>query len=138
MERFRQKQMKLDELMQPGCRDTADYFCERDKKYGTTELKVPAVVQPQMADDAASTVPTTFSEPLETLDCVPRKLQMPQVTSRPGSSHMRLGSQKLQTHKRIPSLLPAPTPDWSQVRQSNNVEPVSFNPCISRPKLITI
>jgi len=46
MERFRQKQMKLDELTQLGWEDAADYFCERDKKYGTFELGVPAVVQP--------------------------------------------------------------------------------------------
>jgi len=44
MERFRQKQMKLDELTHPGWEDAADYFRERDKKYGTTELRVPAVV----------------------------------------------------------------------------------------------
>jgi len=28
MERFRQKQMKFDELTQPGWEDVADYFCE--------------------------------------------------------------------------------------------------------------
>ena len=33
MARRRQKQMKLDEMTQPGWRDTADYICERDKKY---------------------------------------------------------------------------------------------------------
>jgi len=36
MERFRQKQMKFDELTQPGWEDAADYFRERDKKYGTS------------------------------------------------------------------------------------------------------
>jgi len=35
MERFRQKQMKLDELTQPGLEETADYIREEDKKYGT-------------------------------------------------------------------------------------------------------
>jgi len=89
MQRVRQKQMKLEELTQPGWGDAADYFYERDKMYGTTELKVPAVVQPQRADDAALSVPTTSSEPLETLDRVHRKLQMPQVSSRPVSSHRR-------------------------------------------------
>jgi len=138
MEGFRQKQMKLDELMQPGWGDMADYIHERDKKYWTTELKVQAVVQPQTGDDAASSVRTTFSEPLETIDSVPGKLQMPQVTSRPGSSHIMLGSQKPQTHEHIPSLPPAPMPDWSQIQQSTHVEPLSFNLCISRPKIITI
>jgi len=45
MERYRQKQMKLDELTQPGWEDAANNFRERDKKYATTELRVPAVVQ---------------------------------------------------------------------------------------------
>jgi len=44
MESFRQKQMKLDELTEPGRKDAADYFRERDEKYGTTQLSVPAVV----------------------------------------------------------------------------------------------
>jgi hypothetical protein len=46
MERFRQKQRKLNELTEPGWDDAADYFREQDKKYhdGTTELSVPAVV----------------------------------------------------------------------------------------------
>jgi len=44
MERFRQKQRKLYESTQPGWGDGADYFRERDKKYGMTELKVAAVV----------------------------------------------------------------------------------------------
>jgi hypothetical protein len=47
MESFRQKQMKVDELTQPGWEDAAEYFLERDKKYGTSELRVPAVVQHQ-------------------------------------------------------------------------------------------
>jgi hypothetical protein len=46
MESFRQKQMSLEELMQPGWGDAADYVCERDMKYGTTEMKIPAVGQP--------------------------------------------------------------------------------------------
>jgi len=38
LESFRQNQMRLDELTQPGWGDAADYFRERDMKYGTTEL----------------------------------------------------------------------------------------------------
>ena len=37
MERFRQKQKKLDELTEPGWGDTADYFHEGDEMYSTTE-----------------------------------------------------------------------------------------------------
>jgi len=137
-ERFRQKQMNLDELTQQGWGVTADIFRGRDKKYGTTELNVPAVIQPQNADDAASSVTMTFSERLETLERVPGKLQMWQVTAHTESSHIRLGLGTPQMHKRIPSLLPAPIPDWSQSQLSKLVEPISFDPCISRPKLINI
>ena len=91
-----------------------------------------------MADDAAVSVPMTFSEPLETLDSIPRKSQMLKVTARPGSSHMRLGSQKPQTHEQVQCLPPDPMPDQSHIQQSTHVEPVSFNLCISHPKLITI
>jgi len=101
--------------------DVADNIRERDKMYGTTEWKVPAVVQTQMADVAASSAPTTFVAPMETLDSVPKILQMPRVTSRPGSSHMRLGSRRPQTHNRIPSLLPAPMPYSSLNLKSKHV-----------------
>jgi hypothetical protein len=55
MERFRQKQMKLDELTDQGSGDAADYFPERDKMYGSTELKFTAVVNPHM--DNALAIP---------------------------------------------------------------------------------
>jgi len=105
MECFRQKQMKLDQSMHPHWGDAANYFSERDMEYGTMELKVPAVVQPQTPDDAASSLPTTFCEPMETLDSVPWNLQIPQVTSRPGSSRMRLGLQEPHTQRQ--SVLPS-------------------------------
>ena len=44
MEHLRQKQMKLDKLTQPGSGDSANYFGEEEKKYRTTEWKVPDVV----------------------------------------------------------------------------------------------
>jgi len=138
MERFRQKQMKLDELMPPGGRDSADYFRERDTKYRTTELNVPAGVQSQTVVDATSSMPMTCIKPQETLDGIPGYLQMPHVTSRPGSTHLSLGSRTLQTHEHVLSLPAAPMPDWSQIQQSKHVEPVSVNPCISHPKLINI
>ena len=53
MERFRQKQMKLDELTQPGWEDAADYVRESYKQYGTSELKILAVGQQQTDDDAS-------------------------------------------------------------------------------------
>ena len=91
MESFWQKQMRLDQLTQPGWVDAADYFPERDMMYRTTDLKVPAVVKPQT--DATATTPslTTFGELMQVLDIVPRQSQMPQVTSQQGRNQMRLG-----------------------------------------------
>jgi len=68
---FQQKQMKLDKLRQPGWGDAANYVSERDKLYRMTELNVLAVIPPQTADHAASSAPTTFMEPIETLHSVP-------------------------------------------------------------------
>ena len=84
MERFWQKQMKLDQLIQPGWENAANHIGERDQKYGTSELRVPVVVQPQMDDDAVAPAPTTFGELIEGLDIVPGILQLRQGTSHPG------------------------------------------------------
>jgi len=130
MERFRRKQMKLDELTQPGCEEAADYFRERDKKYGTPEFRLPAVVQPQTDNDAAAPAPTTFGEPMECLDIVAGISQMLQGTSRPGSSHMRLGSAKPQSNMSIPCLVPTTEPDSSLILNAKPVELISFDPCI--------
>jgi len=130
MERFRQQQMKVDELTQPGWEDAADYFRDQDNKYGATELRVPAVVQPQTIDDAPAPPPATFGELMESLDIVAGISQRPQGTSRPGSSHIRLGSVKPQSQSSIPSGEPAAEPDSSTLLKAKPVEPVSFYPCI--------
>jgi len=130
IESFRQKQMELDELTQPGWDDAADYFRERDRKYGQSELMVPAVVQQQTNDDVPARPPTTFGEFMECLDIVPGISQRPQGTSRPGSSHIRLGSVKPQSKSSIPSSDPAAEPDSSTLLNVKPVEPVSFYPCI--------
>jgi hypothetical protein len=122
--------MKLDELTHPGWEDAADYFCERDKKYGTTELRVPAVVQPQTNDDTPAPPPATVGELMESLDIVPRISQRPQGTSRPGSSHIRLGSVKPQSKSCIPGGEPDVEPDSSTLLKAMPVELVSFYPCI--------
>jgi hypothetical protein len=98
--------------------------------YGTTELKVPAVVQPQTNDDAPLPPPATFGELIVNLDIVPGISQRPQGTSRPGSIHTRLGSVKLQSKSSIPSGVPAAEPDSSTLLNAKPVEPVSFYPCI--------
>ena len=138
METVRQQQIKLDESTQSGWEDLGDYFCERDKNYGTTELKVPAVVEWQREEDATCFASMTFGEPMETIVSVPRKWQKLQVTSRPGSSQLWLGLRKHQTHKGIPFFLPSPAPDSSMIQILKHVEPVIYNTCTQPSKLITI
>jgi hypothetical protein len=138
MESFQQKQMRLDELTQPGWGDAANYFRERDMRYGTAELMVPAVVKPQTDSTTATPPPITVGEHMQTPEIVRGKPEMPPVTSRPGRSQMRLGSEKPQSHIFIPVLSPGMATDSIPIQDVNPVEPVSFYPCMKDPKLITI
>jgi len=138
METFCQKQMKLDELTQLGWKDVDNYFCKREKKYGTSELKVPAVIKSQTDHVAAAPSPISLGELLETLHIVPGISPMLQCTCRPGSSHMRVGSGKLKSPERISSLPPVPQSDFSLVTYAMPVQPVSAYHCILPPELITI
>jgi hypothetical protein len=130
MERFRPKQMKINELTQLGWEDAADCFCERDKKYCTSKLRVPAVVQPQTNDDAPPPEPTTFGDLRDSLDIVRGISQRPQGTSRPRSTHIRLGSVKPQSKLSICTGVPAVEPDSSTLLKAKPVQPVRFDPCI--------
>jgi len=130
MERFRQKQMKLDKLTEPGWKDAANYFHKRDKKYGTTKLRVPAVVQPRTNDDAPAPLPATFAELMESLDIVPGISQRLQGTSHPASSRIRLGLVQPQSQSCIPGGEPAAEPDSSMLLKVKPIEPVRFYPCI--------
>jgi len=130
MERFRHNQMKFDELSQPWWETAANYCHERDKKYSTAELRVPAVVQQQTNGDAPPHPLTTFAELMESLDIVPG---MSEGTWQPGSSHIRLGSVKPRSKSSIPSGEPAAEPDLSPLLKAKPVEPVSFYPCIWPP-----
>ena len=107
MERFRQMQMKLDKLTQPRWGDAANYFGEIDKKYGTSEFMVPAVLELQTDDDAAAPAPTIVGELMECLDIDPGISQMLQPTSHPGSCSIRLGAGKPQSDRDIAGLAPA-------------------------------
>jgi len=106
LESFRQKQMKHEKLTQPGWGDPANYICERDMKYGTTELRVPVVVKPQIDTTAATPSPLTFGEHKQTLEIVRGQWPMTAVTSQPVSSPMRLRSEKPQWHIFIPIVSP--------------------------------
>jgi len=70
MESFRQEQMRLDELTQQGWGDAANYFRERDMRYGTAKLKVPAVVKPQIDTTTATPSPITVGEHMQTPEIV--------------------------------------------------------------------
>jgi len=81
MERFRQKQIKLDDLTQPRWEDAAHYFHEQDKKYGISELRVPTVDQPQTIDDLPAPPLSTIGELMWFPDIVLGISQTPQGTS---------------------------------------------------------
>jgi len=60
----------------------------------------------KMEGNVATSIPTTLRALMESCDIVPRQWQTPQMSSRPGRSHMRLGSDKQQSNKFIASLPP--------------------------------
>jgi len=70
LQRFRQKQMKLDELTQLAWGDAADYFHARDENYGASELTVLAVVKLQSIHEAAAPAHITFGDLMQSLDIV--------------------------------------------------------------------
>jgi len=119
-------QLRLDELMQLGWGEAAHYFRERDMKYETTELKVPAVVKPQTDTTAATPSPITFGEVMQVLDIVAGQSRMPHVMYRQGSSQMRLGSEKPQADDHMVSRMPDTVPDSLQREIATPVQPVSI------------
>jgi hypothetical protein len=121
-----------------GWGDEAEYFRESGMKYGTTELMVPAVGKPQKHSTAATPSPTSFRELMRALDIVPRQSEMPQLTSRQGSSQMRLGSEKPQGDNHIVPPMPTAVSDSSLTEIGMSVQPGTFYPCIMRPYLIII
>jgi hypothetical protein len=133
MESFRQNQMSLDELTQPGWGDAASYFRERDMKNGTAELKIPAVVTPRIDTTAASASLTTAGEYMQALDIVRGQLELPAVTSQPGCSEMRQGSEKPQSNKFIRVLSPDTATDSTPMQDAKPVEPVNFYTCMKHP-----
>jgi len=125
--------MKLHEMLQWGWGYAADNLREGGKKYGTAQLNIEAVIQSQ--NDEVTVVPamTSFVAVIETLDIDPRISQMPQGSSQPGSSHMRLGSTKSQSHKCIAFSLSDTGPNLLPINNMKPIEPVSFYPCTLSP-----
>lgn len=110
-ERFWQKQMKHDEMMQQGWGDTADIIGETVKNYWTAELKIPAVNKTQKNKFKVAPTPTIYESLVETPDINPGVSQIPQTSSRPVSCHRRLGSVKRKSNRCILSLSPIAVPD---------------------------
>jgi hypothetical protein len=133
MESIWQTLVRLDKLTQPGWGDAANYFRERDMKYGTAEVKVPAVVKPQKDTTAATPLLTTVGEHMQTLQSVQGQSEMPAVTSRLDSSQMSLGSEKTQSQKFILVLSPGTATDSMPIQDEQPGQPVSFYPCMKHP-----
>jgi len=91
MARFRQKKIMLHKLTWPGWEDAADYVRVQDTIYGSSTLRIQAVIQPHMNENIPAPPPITFAELLQCLDIASRISQMPQETSWQGWSHIRLG-----------------------------------------------
>jgi len=122
--------MIIDKLTQLGWEDAADYFHERDTKYGKSELMVLAIVQPQTDGNDLAPAPTTFGEHMECPEIFPAIAPIPQGTSRPGNSQMMLGLMKPPWNTSISSLEPALERDTSHVLKAKPDEPVSVYRCI--------
>jgi len=130
--------MRFDELTQPGCRDAANYLRKREMTYGTAELKIPAVVKPQIETTTATLSIITVGEHMLTPEIFRGQSQMPTVPTRPGSSQMRLDWEKPQSQKFILVLAPGMATDLMPVQDANPVDPIRFYPCMKHPSLITV
>jgi len=71
-----QKQTRLDELTQPAMGDAANYTPERDMKYQMSKLIVLAIVKPQTDMTAATPLPTTSGDHMQSLDSIPEQSHM--------------------------------------------------------------
>jgi hypothetical protein len=93
-------------------------------------LKVPVVVKPQIDTTASTPSLITVGEHMQNPEIVRGQSELPAVTSRPGSSQIRLGLEKPQSLKFIPVLSPGMATDLITLQDGNPVEPVSFYPWI--------
>jgi hypothetical protein len=96
-------------------------------KYGTTGLKVAAVVKFQTDTNAATPSPTTFQKCTQTLEIVCEQAEMLPVTSSLGSIQTRLGLETPQAHTGIASVLAYVVPNPSLMEVAKPVEFISFD-----------
>jgi len=114
-------------LTHPGWGDVVNYFHARDMKYRTAELKLPAVVKPQIDITAATPSLTTFGKLMQTLDIIRGQSRKLAVTSGAGSRKMRLLPENPQLHEFILGLSPDEAPDSTPNLDPQPVEPVNFH-----------
>lgn len=98
MQRSRREQIKLDILTHPGWEDAVDHFNGRDLKYSLSELRVPAVVQQQVDNDAATPLQETFHVLMECLETVCGISLRSQGTTCPDNLQVEEGSGKQQSN----------------------------------------
>jgi hypothetical protein len=105
---FRAKRIKLEELTASGWEDAEEYFREHNKKYGTAELKVPAIANPNDISTAVETAEaTTFSMFVDNLDQPSTAGKIPSHSR----SYLRLGSKKVLANHNIDYILPIDSPE---------------------------
>jgi hypothetical protein len=100
-ERFWEKQMILHELTQLGWEGAAHNVHRKDKKYGISQSRVLAFIQPDTDDSAVAPAPTTYSKLMDFHYIVPRWLQMLQWTDPPERSRITKGCGKPQSNTSI-------------------------------------
>jgi hypothetical protein len=138
METFWQKEMKVDELTQPGWEDAAYYFHERGTMYGTSELRVPAVVKQQTDHDSEAPAQITFGRLMVCFNIIPGKYHRMRGSSRPGKIHTLIGSRKPQSNTCMPTLSTRGEPHSPLIPNAKPVEFVRSYCWILQPLLITI
>jgi hypothetical protein len=93
--------MKLEELTVSGWEDAEDFYQERDRKYGSAELKVPAITNP---NDISTAVETA-----EFVDSLDQPSTTGKIPSHSGS-YLGLGSKKMFANHNIECIMPFDSP----------------------------
>jgi len=129
MESFWQMLMRLEESTQLGWGDVAEYFYGSDMKSSTAKLMVQAAIKPPTNKDVAISALTTHGELIESLGTFPGNSHLQQATSCQGSSHMRLGSGKSQSHTSLGCLPPDTIPDSLLIMKLKPLTPTNCYRC---------
>jgi hypothetical protein len=108
LDAFRAKWIKQEESTASGWKDVEDHFWECNRKYGTTELKVLVITNPNnILPTVERTAATTFSEFVNGLN---QPLTAGKIPSH-SRSYLRLGSKKLPANHNIDCILPINSPE---------------------------